>query len=134
MSALTGQLCRWARAAMAWVLVGSAGCDSEIAGRAPTATNHVLRVQGSGAGSGTVTTPDASPQLSCSITSGALSGVCAMAYPRNSTVWLVAAPNQASTFSGWSGACTGTDQCVVDMLQERAVTAAFSAQQARRAR
>ena len=134
MSALTGQLRRWARAAMAWVVVGSASCDSEIAGRAPTATNHVLRVQGSGAGSGTVTTPDASPQLSCSITSGAVSGVCAMAYPSNSAVRLVAAPNGASTFSGWSGACTGTDQCVVDMMQERAVTAAFSAQQARIAR
>ena len=98
------------------------------------ATNHVLRVQGNGAGSGTVTAPDASPQLSCSITRGAVSGVCAMAYPSNSAVGLVATPSAGSTFSGWSGACTGTDQCVVDMAREQAVTATFSAQQARSAR
>ena len=86
----------------------------------------MLRVQASGAGSGTVTAPDASPQLFCSITQGALAGVCAMAYPSNSTVRLVATPNVGSTFEGWSGACTGTDQCVVDVSQERAVTAAFA--------
>jgi hypothetical protein len=110
------------------VIVGLVSCDSESvsAVRAPTATNHVLRVQANGAGSGTVTSPDASPQLSCTITRGALSGVCAMAYPANSAVRLVATPNVASTFVGWSGACTATEQCVVDMSEERIVTAAFA--------
>jgi len=117
----------WARAvAAAWVIVGSAACGSDYTGGStPTETQHVLRVQASGSGSGMVTAPDASPPLSCTITSGALSGVCAGAYPRSSAVQLVATPNGASTFTGWSGACTGSGDCVVDMSQERTVTASF---------
>ena len=49
-----------------------------------------------------------------------------MAYPGNSAVRLVATPNASSTFAGWSGACAGTEGCVVDMSQERTVTAAFA--------
>lgn len=49
-----------------------------------------------------------------------------MAYPANSAVQLVATPNAASTFVNWSGDCTGTEGCVVDMSQERTVTAAFA--------
>ena len=116
------------------MVIGSASCDGESAMQAATATDHVLRVQADGAGSGTVTAPDASPQLNCSITRGALAGVCAMAYPTNSTVQLIATPNVGSTFAGWSGACTGTDQCVVEMSNERTVTAGFAAMQAGRSR
>jgi len=127
---LTGHPLRWVSAVTAFVVVvvESAGChsDSVSAARTSTTTSHVLRVQANGAGSGTVTTPDASPQLSCTITRGALSGVCAMAYPSNSAVRLVAAPNAASTFANWSGDCAGTEGCVVDMSQERTVTAAFA--------
>lgn len=118
----------------AWaVVVGSAGCGGDTGGRLPTATTqHVLRVQATSAGSGTVISPDALPQLACTITSGALSGACAAAYPSNSAVALVATPNGASTFSGWSGACTGTGQCVVDMSQERTVNVSFTTPTARR--
>jgi hypothetical protein len=128
MQALMGPQWRWARAFTAWaVVVGTGGCGDYNRGpTTPTATQHVLRVQASGAGSGTVTSPDASPQISCTITAGALSGVCGTAYPSNSAVLLIATPNGASTFVGWSGACTGTDQCVVDMTQERTVTASFA--------
>jgi hypothetical protein len=108
-------------------LLSFVSCNSEAAIRPSTTTSYVLRVQANGAGSGTVTTPDAAPSLSCTITRGALSGVCAAAYPSASTVSLVAAPNASSTFAGWSGACTGADQCVVDMSHEQAVTAAFNA-------
>lgn len=110
-----------------WAIVlGSAGCDGEGGGPTPTASQHVLRVQGNGAGSGTVISAEASPQLSCIITIGAVSGTCASAYPSNSAVRLVATPNAGSTFSGWSGDCTGTGQCVVDMSKERTVTATFA--------
>jgi hypothetical protein len=128
MLALTRTQRRWARAFAAWVvLVGPASCGDGSAGLTPTPqTQHVLRVQASGAGSGTVTAPDASPPLSCTITAGALSGVCAGAYPSTSAVRLVATPNSASTFVEWSGACTGTGDCVVDMSQERTATASFA--------
>ena len=128
MQALIGRRWRRARAFATWaVVVGPAGCDSYGAGvTTPTTTQHVLRVQANGPGSGTVVSPDASPQISCTITSGALSGVCGTAYPSTSAVRLVATPNGASTFVGWSGACTGTDQCVVEMSQERTVTASFA--------
>ena len=114
------------RAAVAWVVVGFAGCDRETVSRAPTGTNYVLRVQGDGGGSGTVTAPDASPQLACAIIRGAVTGICAMAYPEHSTVQLVATPNAGSAFLGWSGSCAGTEQCVTDMSAERVVTAAFA--------
>src|SRR4051812_12802422 len=87
-----------ARAATALLGLGAAACQSESAVRATTATTHLLRIQGDGAGSGAVTTPDASPQLACSITRGALSGICATAYPASSAVRLVATPNAGSTF------------------------------------
>ena len=48
-----------------------------------------------------------------------------MAYPSNSAVRLIATPNAASAFANWSGACEGTEGCVVDMSQERTVTVAF---------
>jgi hypothetical protein len=128
MLALTRTRRRWARTVAAWaVIVGPAGCGDSSSGLTPPPqTQHVLRVQASGAGSGTVTAPDASPPLSCTITSGALSGVCAGAYPSNSAVRLVATPNGASTFVGWGGACTGTGECAVDMSQERTAIASFA--------
>ena len=108
-------------------------CDDYYGGGLTTVTpSHLLRVQASDHGSGTVTAPDVTPELACTITSGALSGVCAGAYPSNATVGLVATPNAGSTFTGWSGSgCGGIDQCVVDMTQERTVTAAFATTTAR---
>jgi len=118
----------WARAFAACVIVvWPAGCGDGSASLTPTPqAQHVLRVQASGAGSGTVTAPDASPPLACTITAGALTGVCAGAYPSNAAVRLVATPNGASTFVEWSGACTGPGDCVVDMSQERTATASFA--------
>jgi hypothetical protein len=116
------------RSFAAWaVIAGSADCDDYNGGPStPVATQHVLRVQANGAGSGTVSSLGASPQISCTITGGALSGACGVAYPINSTVQLLATPNAASIFVGWSGSCSGTEQCVVDMSEERTVTASFA--------
>jgi uncharacterized repeat protein (TIGR02543 family) len=41
-------------------------------------------------------------------------------------VTLTATPNGNSTFTGWSGDCTGTTPCVVTMTQARSVTANFA--------
>ncbi len=38
---------------------------------------------------------------------------------------LTATPATGQTFTGWSGACTGTGTCTVSMTQDRAVTANF---------
>ena len=113
------------------MIIGFAGCNGEGVVPAPTSIHHLLRVQGSGGGSGTVTAPDASPQLACNVTRGAVSGVCAGGYPSTSFVYLTATPNAGSTFAGWSGGgCTGPDQCAVEMSKEQTVTAAFAVGQA----
>ena len=103
-------------------------CDDYYGGGlTPVIPSHMLKVQGSGQGSGTVVAPDVTPELACTIVAGALSGACAGGYPSNTTIPLVATPNVGSTFAGWSGTgCTGTGQCVVDMTQERTVTATFA--------
>jgi List-Bact-rpt repeat protein len=112
-------------AAVACVVVLAECDDYTGGGLTPSVRSHVLKVQGTGGGSGTVTSPDASPEISCTITFGALSGQCANGYPSNSAVRLVATPNKGSAFAGWSGACAGGSDCVVDMSQERTVTASF---------
>jgi trimeric autotransporter adhesin len=52
---------------------------------------------------------------------------CSELYPHQMQVSLTATPASGSTFSGWSGACTGTGTCTVSMSEARSVTATFSA-------
>ena len=120
---------QWSALVLPLCLTASfSSCDDYSGGDPTTVTrSHLLRLQGSGQGSGTVTAPDATPELACTISSGALSGACAGGYQNNVTVRLIATPNAGSTFTGWSGiGCAGTDQCVVEMSQERTITAAFA--------
>ena len=98
---------------------GTATCTVAMtAARAVTATFQprqtltVTRV-----GSGTVT----------SVPSGINCGTdCTESYPFGTTVTLTAVPAADYTFTGWSGACTGTLPCVVAMTSARAVTATFT--------
>jgi hypothetical protein len=70
-------------------------------------------------GAGTVTSDP--PGLNCSTT-------CVAAYGLNSTVTLTAHPASDSSFTGWSGACTGTaTTCVVTMSNAQSATALFVA-------
>ena len=39
---------------------------------------------------------------------------------------LTASPSAGSTFTGWSGACSGTGMCVVSMTQAHTVIATFA--------
>ncbi|MBP1777673.1 MAG: hypothetical protein H6Q86_3683, partial [candidate division NC10 bacterium] len=50
---------------------------------------------------------------------------CSAAFDQGERVTLTATATTGSTFTGWSGACTGTGACVVDMDQARSVTATF---------
>ncbi len=50
-------------------------------------------------------------------------------YVSNTLVSVAAAPAISSTFSGWSGDCTGTAACAVTMLADKVVTATFALNQ-----
>jgi uncharacterized repeat protein (TIGR03803 family) len=52
-------------------------------------------------------------------------GTCAHVYTNDSRVTLNATPAGGWTFTGWSGACTGTSSCNVDLTQDQIVSAHF---------
>ena len=77
-----------------------------------------LNVTRSGAGTGNVTSSPAG--ITCGTD-------CSESYALATEVTLTAVPGVASSFIGWSGACTGTTQdCTVTMDAARSVTAAFA--------
>jgi hypothetical protein len=84
------------------------------AGAAPT--THTLSVTKTGSGSGTVTSSPAG--INCG-------SDCSQSYTEDTTVTLTATPAAGSSFSGWSGACSGTGPCEVTMSESRSVAAAF---------
>jgi N-acetylneuraminic acid mutarotase len=53
------------------------------------------------------------------------SGTCNASYVSGTAVTLTAAPTTGSSFSGWSGACTGMGTCGVTMTANQSVTATF---------
>ena len=103
---------------------GTGDCTlSIIAAKSVTATftltpqMYDLTVSKAGAGSGTVTSTPGG--ISCG-------SDCTETYPAGTSVTLAAAPSPGSTFTGWSGACTGTNTCTLDMNETTSVTATFS--------
>jgi hypothetical protein len=75
-----------------------------------------LAVSTAGNGSGTVSSGPAG--IDC----GAL---CTARFNEESTVTLTAAPAAGSRFAGWSGACTGTGSCSVQIGETQSVVAEF---------
>lgn len=54
---------------------------------------------------------------------------CSAQYGLRTEVWLRASPSPGSIFSGWSGACTGTDEyCAVVMDDNQSVLATFGSE------
>jgi hypothetical protein len=80
--------------------------------------SRTLSVTLAGTGSGLVATDP----------SGIFCGVlCSAPFPSGSKVTLGASPAKTSTFTGWSGACSGTETlCEVAMDQAKSVTATFT--------
>jgi hypothetical protein len=79
---------------------------------------HTLAVTKSGTGSGSVT---ASPgTLSWSGTTGSAS------YQYATQVTLTVVPDMKSTFTGWSGACAGTEGCTITMDGDKTLAASFN--------
>ena len=86
----------------------------------PPPTTHTLTVAKSGTGAGTVTSSPSG--ISCG-------SDCSQGYTVGTDVTLTASAASGSTFSGWTGACSGTSPCVVSMDGARSVTATFTVQQ-----
>src|SRR4051794_9275805 len=79
--------------------------------------SHTLTVTKAGAGSGSVTSAPAA--ISCG-------GTCSASYTSPIGVTLTATPVSGSTFTGWSGDCSGTGTCVLTMGADHNVTATFN--------
>jgi len=77
-----------------------------------------LGVSKTGSGSGTV---------ECEVEGSDVKGPCASEYQEGTKLLLAAMPTSGSTFSGWSGACTGTAPCKLTMSEEQSATASFEA-------
>jgi lysophospholipase L1-like esterase len=80
-------------------------------------TNYSLTVAKAGAGSGVVTSNPSG--INCG-------SACSASFANGTSVTLTASPASNATFTGWSGACSGTGACVVTMNQARSVTATFN--------
>jgi hypothetical protein len=89
---------------------------------------QTLTVTGGGTGSGQVTAPEVGDDapLACKIIAGTAQDGCTKVYPWRSSVTLTATADQGNTFTGWTGACSGTAPCKVLLNQSRNVKANFS--------
>jgi len=54
---------------------------------------------------------------------------CAESYANGTVVTLTASADTGSTFTGWSGACSGMNDCTVAMTESKDVTATFTLEQ-----
>jgi hypothetical protein len=77
---------------------------------------YVLAVERSGSGRGVV--KSAPEGIDCG-------EKCSTTFSLGTTVTLTATPESKSAFAGWSGACTGSGNCVVSMTRQYSVTAKF---------
>jgi beta-glucosidase len=81
-------------------------------------TSNTLTVTKGGSGSGTVSSSTGA--ISCGTT-------CSASIASGTVITLTAAADASSTFSGWSGACSGSAAtCVVTVTAAQAVTATFT--------
>jgi len=84
-----------------------------VSGTPPTTKHLTVSVSGLGSVSSTpagISCPEA----------------CGTDFTTETNVALTATPASGSTFTGWSGACTGTGACSVSMTADRSVGATFS--------
>ena len=91
--------------------------ESQVALTDAIANGASLFVVVTGTGHGTVSNPG---NISCP-------GTCSHSYTPGTAVTLSAAPAEGSSFGGWSGACTGTGDCIVPMSYDQQVIATFTA-------
>ena len=80
------------------------------------APTFVLSLVVNGSGTGTVSVPLLSP----------CANVCSISFAAGTKVTLGEQPNSGSSFTDWSGACSGTGACTVVMNSDESVTATFN--------
>ena len=101
-----------------WQLLG-ASTQAYVARFSGTpTTTETLTVAFAGDGAGRVTSNPAG--VDCTTD-------CQADFPTGTAVTLTATADAGSTFTGWSGSCSGTGTCQVTMNNSRSVTATFTA-------
>src|SRR5437879_12792006 len=109
---------KFAGVSLACVMISAAlflaGCQGLVHSSAP----FTLSVTLAGGGSGTVVSNPSA--INCPPT-------CSATFQPGSQVALTATPDTGFTFTGWSGACTGTGSCNVNPDNGASVTATFRA-------
>jgi hypothetical protein len=84
----------------------------------PAATQHTLTANK--VGSGKIVAASAPGGIDCG-------SDCSEVFNANTVMRLAAFPDPGAYFSGWSGACSGTGDCLVTMNAAKAVTGTFAA-------
>jgi len=84
----------------------------------PASPTEILSVDRVGDGTGTVTSSPAG--IDCGAT-------CTHAFDRGTQVTVTAVPGAGSSFTGWTGDCSGTGTCTLTMTTGHAVGAIFDA-------
>ncbi len=95
------------------------GTNEDILTASTTSPIYALGVNGSGSGQGTVTSSPGG--IDCG-------DECVEVFTSLTEVTLTATAEPGSTFTGWTGPCSGTDTCVLTMDQTRSVSATFELQ------
>ncbi|GLC24997.1 InlB B-repeat-containing protein [Roseisolibacter agri] len=90
---------------------------------------QALSVELAGSGDGSVGGSVGGTAIACVRRDGATSGTCSATAPLGTVVTLSASPDANSTFTGWTGACSGTGPCTVTVDQARTVGATFTRRQ-----
>jgi hypothetical protein len=85
----------------------------------PSIKQCTLHISKSRTGSGSGTVSSSPVGISCGAD-------CSEAYTSGTVLTLTATADESSTFSGWTGACTGTGNCTVTMDAAKTVTATFT--------
>jgi len=102
----------------AYNAAGNSAYSNEACATPASAAVATVTVATSGTGSGTVASSPSG--ITCGST-------CSAPYTSGTTVALSATPTPGSTFTGWSGACTGTGSCTVVVGANTRLTATFAA-------
>jgi len=95
-----------------------ASCQGVSKGAVQAGQNVQLSVATAGSGTGTVSSNPGG--ITCGTT-------CSAMFETGKSITLTATPDAGFTFAGWSGACSGTSTCSLNLSADASVTATFTA-------